>query len=442
MYLKLSIRSAGRSIFDYILYILSMVMLISVSCFSNYIANWGDMQAGFQTMALPLLTALVMLVLTDYIHTFIVKQRAKEFAIYMLLGMEKGRLASVFLCELLIVGTICFLLGAALGTGIFSIYCCAVLREAQHPSMPGIILKSILQRFACFCCVEISSILLLKQKIYKLQIVQLMHEKQRNQPLKENRKPFWGWVLLISFCSYLMLLLGISSMPDRMVFVSVSFISIPITLCVFSFYKYLYAFIASIRLSQKDILYQGCLLYQLAELTTGAKTGANINTVFCSCLLLSAGSFVFGSLLLHPDIPIYAQAAQQWMGFLQISICVLFLIVYFSILSLLQMIDLKRGARNIRILFQMGKSQGELKLLLCTQMLAKLLLPILMSFLVLLTAIPFVNHKLNFILPVSMYNFTFKAVSGFMLCFFGLYVCYCCAICTAATRYIRQNHLH
>ena len=215
MYLKLSIRSAGRSIFDYILYILSMVMLISVSCFSNYIANWGDMQAGFQTMALPLLTALVMLVLTDYIHTFIVKQRAKEFAIYMLLGMEKGRLASVFLCEMLIVGTICFLLGAALGTGIFSIYCCAVLREVQNPSMPGIVLKSVLQTFACFCCVEVSSILLLKQKIYKLQIVQLMHEKQRNQPLKENRKPFWGWVLLISFCSYLMLLLGISFMPDR-----------------------------------------------------------------------------------------------------------------------------------------------------------------------------------------------------------------------------------
>ena len=92
MYLKLSIRSAGRSIFDYILYILSVVMLISVSCFSNYIANWGDMQAGFQTMALPLLIALVMLVLTDYIHTFIVKQRAKEFAIYMLLGMEKGKI--------------------------------------------------------------------------------------------------------------------------------------------------------------------------------------------------------------------------------------------------------------------------------------------------------------------------------------------------------------
>ena len=85
MYLKLSVRSAGRSIFDYILYILSMVMLISVSCFSNYIANWGDMQAGFQTVALPLLIALVMLVLTDYIHTFIVTQRAKEIASYMLL---------------------------------------------------------------------------------------------------------------------------------------------------------------------------------------------------------------------------------------------------------------------------------------------------------------------------------------------------------------------
>ena len=60
MYLKLALRNAKRSIFDYILYIFSMVMLTSIICLSTSIANWGDVQAGFQTMALPLLIAIIM----------------------------------------------------------------------------------------------------------------------------------------------------------------------------------------------------------------------------------------------------------------------------------------------------------------------------------------------------------------------------------------------
>jgi hypothetical protein len=38
------------------------------------------MQAGFQTIALPLLIVVIMVVLVNYINIFIVKQRAKEFA--------------------------------------------------------------------------------------------------------------------------------------------------------------------------------------------------------------------------------------------------------------------------------------------------------------------------------------------------------------------------
>lgn len=50
MYLKLAIRNAKRSIFDYLLYIFSMVVLVSVIYISNCLANWGDWQVGFQTM--------------------------------------------------------------------------------------------------------------------------------------------------------------------------------------------------------------------------------------------------------------------------------------------------------------------------------------------------------------------------------------------------------
>ena len=435
MYLKLALRNAKRSMIDYLLYITSMVMLTSIIFLSNCIADWGDMQAGFQTMALPILIVIIMAVLVYYINQFIIRQRAKEFATYMLLGMEKDKLSLVFLCELSVIGLVCFLLGVALGTGIFSIFCRTLLQETGSHPILRIILKSVLQTFVYFCCVEVLSIFFMKHKIYKLQIVQLMQEKQRNQPLGADKRTFWGWILMISFFSYLALLSGISFMSDEIMTVSVSLISLPMLVCVFSFYRWLYAFIAHLRLSQADALYQGNRLYQITEMTSGGETGANVNTIFCICFIFSAAAFVFGTFLLSPDIYIFEQTSQQWMGFLQISICIIFMIIYFSVLSLLQIIDLKRENRNIQLLFHMGKNQSDLKYLICTQVLIKLFMPILMSFIILWTAAPFVNYKMNSILPV--HNQLFKAIGGFMVCFFVLYLCFFGVVYMVNMRYIK-----
>ncbi len=435
MYLKLAFRNTKRSIFDYLLYVSSMVMFTSIIFLSNSIADWGDMQAGFQTMALPLLIVMIMAVLVNYINHFIIRQRAKEFATYMLLGMEKDKLSLVFLCELSVIGLVCFLLGVILGTGIFSICCRTLLLETGSHSIFRIILKSTLQTFLYFCCVEILSIFFMKRKIYKLQIVQLMREKQRNQPFSTGKKSFWRWMLMISFFGYLASLFGISFMPNEIMTVSVSLISLPMLVCVFSFYKWLYAFIASLRLSQTDALYQGNWLYQITEMTSGSKTSANINTIFCICFIFSAAAFVFGTFLLSPDIYIFEKIQQQWMGFLQISICVIFMIIYFSVLSLLQIIDLKRENRNIRLLFHLGKNPSDLKYLICTQVLIKMFMPILMSFIILWTAAPFVNYKMNSILPA--HNYLFKSIGGFMVCFFVLYLCFFGVVYMVNMRYIK-----
>lgn len=438
MYLKLALRNAKRSLSDYILYILGVVMLTSVICISNCIANWGNMQ-GFQTMALPLLIVIIMVILMNYINTFAVKQRAKEFATYMLLGMEKSKLSSVFLCELSLIGLICFLLGTALGTGIFFAYHRMALHEAGGRFMPEIMTIGVLRTFAYFCCVEILSILFIRRKIYRLQIIQLMHEKRRNQPLMADGKSFWGLALIVSFSVYLTLLSGIAFIPGKIMFGSISFISLPVLLSIFSFYKWLYASIASWRLSQAENLYQGNRLYRIAEMTVHVKTSVRINTVFCICLVFSASSFVFGTLLLHPDVHVFENAKQQWMGSLQISICLIFMVIYFSILALLQMIDKRRETRNIRLLFHMGKNRSELKALIRTQTLIKLFLPTLMAFVILLTAAPFVNYKMNCLLPASMCNFTLKAIVLFGVCFGSLYTCYFWVIYTANTRHAKSN---
>lgn len=91
MYFKLSIRNAKRSIVNYLLYCTTMTILLSIMEVSNCIAIVGKL-VGFQTISLPILITLLLVILVGYIDSFMLKQRAKEFANYLLLGMEKKQI--------------------------------------------------------------------------------------------------------------------------------------------------------------------------------------------------------------------------------------------------------------------------------------------------------------------------------------------------------------
>ena len=435
MYLKLAFRNAKRSAFDYLLYITTMTILTAVMCVSNCIAVFGDIQAGFQTAALPLLIVLIMVVLVNYINTFMLKQRAKEFASYLLLGMEKSKLLQMFLMEFCFIGVVCFILGGLIGTGTYDTVFSNALQDAEI-QLP-LTAKSILQTLFFFGIVEILSAFRISTKIYKLQICELMNENRRNQPLGGDRKIFWGRWFAVSFFCLLLLLCWIVFLSNNVAYVAISFISIPLLCCVFAFYQWMYAYYSSKRLIQSEDLYQGNRLYRIAEMTTGTKTSALMSAIFCTCLLFAIISFVFGTFLLHKEIMIFDPVNQQWMGFLQISVCIIFMAIYFSILSLQQIIELKRQAKNILILHYMGKSQTQIRSLLKTQVMLKLFMPTLMCFALLLVGTPFINYKMNMALPTVMHNSLAKAVGWFIACFVILYLCYFLIVYIVSKRYIK-----
>ncbi len=437
MYLRLAMRNARRSIIDYLLYILTMVVLLSIICVSNCIALWGNMQANFQTASLPLLIVLIMVFLISYMNSFMVKQRAKEFATYLLLGMKKEKLSSMFACEISLIGIVCFFIGIVLGLLIYNLcFRYFGMIESDYFSLK-IMRKSILDSFVYFCIVELLSMFHMKQTVYKLQISQLMNEKRRNQPLNERGKIFWLCLFAVSISILWLMLCGIVILPDNKSYPILSVIAVPVLCCIFSFYKWLYATLSSVRMKSSEYLYKGNWLYWIAEMTSGAKTSANINAIFSMCLLFSACSFIFGTLLLSKNIHIFPNTEQKWMAFLQISICIIFMVIYFSILSLLQIIDLKRQAQDIRILHYMGKSHSSLKSLVKKQTLTKLLIPTLMCFVILFSAVPAVNFKLNGLLPAALHNMVIKSTVAFIFCFILLYFAYFYITYLISKRYIK-----
>ena len=166
MYLKLSIRNARRSFINYLLYAAAMTVLLAIIEVSNCITIVGG-SAGFQVISLPLLIAVIQIVLVGYIDTFMLKQRAKELASYLLLGMERKRLIRLFLCEVLLIGFCCCLAGTTLG---FSVYGFWYFRDPLHErihfgSLYG---KSMFYTFLSFCLIETVCSIWLRQRLYKL----------------------------------------------------------------------------------------------------------------------------------------------------------------------------------------------------------------------------------------------------------------------------------
>lgn len=437
IYLRLSIRNAKRSFRDYLLYVVTMTILLAIMEISNCIAIMGEL-ADLQTISLPLLITMIQVVLIGYIDNFILKQRAKEFASYLLLGMSKKKLENLFLCEILLIGLVCFLIGTTIG---FSVYGRFGHHTIWHEIKRYAFLygKSILYTLCCFCLVEIICAFRLKKRLEKLQIRELMYEKKRNQSMKKKdnyRK--WGIVFILSFACMIGFVCGIVFLPEDHIVYILSLVAIPLIVSVYAFYKWIFSCLYAYRKTNSVYLYHKNRLYIMASLTSNFKTAAIINAVFCMCFLFSVVSFIVGMLMLQPEIKLFDADQQQWMGTAQICICIVFAIIYFSILSLQQIIELRQNSKNDQILRCIGKSNRQIKALVNQFIAIKLTFPMAMALIIFVFCIPLLNLKINSILPITMRNAILRFTGEFFLCTLFFYLCYFLVVSTMSKQYIKS----
>ncbi len=438
MYLKLSIRNARRSFINYLLYIAAMTVLLAVIEGANCIAIIGEL-AGFQVISLPLLIAAIQIVLAGYIDAFMLKQRAKEFASYLLLGMEKRKLTRLFLCEVLLIGFCCYIVGTTIG---FSVYGFWYFREPLHEMKHWEILygKSMLYTFLAFCLIEAVCSFRLKRCLDKLQIRELMYERNRSQGVKNiGSYKKWRAVFLLCFIWFMGCVCGIVYLPGGYLVYPVSIMIIPLLLSVFAFYKWMFGFLYAYRRMKSVRIYQKDRLYITANATSNFKTAAMANAVFCICFLFSGCSFVTGKLMMQPEFQLFDPAARQWMGASQISICIVFLVIYFSILSLQQMIEVRQNSKSNQIMRCMGKSNRQIARLMDWQLAMKLTSPMIMALLMVLFCLPLLNGKMNLVLPDSLHNILFRLVGEYGACILFFYICYFGIVRTMSKRYIGHS---
>lgn len=423
MYFKLSFRNAKRSFADYLFYMMAMVILLAIMEASNCVSIMGKMRFGFQTASLPILIAVILVILVGYIDAFMLKQRAKEFANYLLLGMGKGELLRMFLLEFFIVGFFCFMAGSLIGFGSYGLFCFAMLRQAKGGMLP-LLGNSLSQTFFYFCAVEGMGAFYIARVMRKLQIRELVCEKERSQTLADgdSYRKSWGTVFGVSLLCLAGSIGGIAFLPEYIASPIISIVAAPLLCFIFSFYQCIFGILRAARQKREVLLYGRNRLYMIAQLTSDFKTGAVMNAVLCICLLFSAMSFFFGTMMLWSGAYIFDIENQNWMGFLQISLSVIFFVIYFSVLSLQQIVKMRREAGSIRTLYYLGRSRSQIRKLVKGQIAIRLSMPMILTFALLLFCVPLINRRLNLALPVEMHNILWKSAGGFcgLLCFFCL----------------------
>jgi len=126
VYFKLAIKNIAKRKHDYLIYFISVMLVVAFMYSYMILAFSGDIKemmssfSGFNKaiVAISAFVALISGFMISYTINYILMRRKKEIAIYMLMGMEEKKICNIFSYENFIIGTVAFVVGLFVGTGI------------------------------------------------------------------------------------------------------------------------------------------------------------------------------------------------------------------------------------------------------------------------------------------------------------------------------------
>lgn len=200
-----NVRRAGR---DYLVYLLTLTLGVTVFYAFNTISMQVDI-AGIdeeglaQVMGsilgdLTYFLAGVMAFLMVYANNFIMKRRKKEFGLYQVLGMGRGRVATIMALETVIVSVVAFVAGIVLGVGLSQLmtFFTASLFKTQIANFHFFFsVHAFNLTLPCMLVMFVLTLLLNLRAVRRTKLIELMGAERRNESIK-TRNP---WIAIAIF---------------------------------------------------------------------------------------------------------------------------------------------------------------------------------------------------------------------------------------------------
>ena len=278
---KLSFRNMKRSTKDYLVYMLTMTLVVALLyafgslIFRNGLEQYFSMKLqGLMGVMIGLATFFIMLIvswLINYMVKFMLERRSAEFGIYLLLGMKKRTIARLYIRENFLLGGVSFLIGTAAGILLQQVLMAVMFSMVQMEYRLSIAPdgRTMLMAAVCFGGCYLLALFRCKRKFKKMNIQALMNAKRRNEEIREKYE--YGKQFLFPLSVFFIFLFWkmfgrLSSTQQVMYFL------IGLVVTIYLFYLGLSAFIICYVRKGGAAVYKGQNLFLLRQFASKMRT--------------------------------------------------------------------------------------------------------------------------------------------------------------------------
>lgn len=143
MLYKLAFRNAKRSLSDYAIYLITVTLSFSLMFSFGLVASSDaitGLSEGMNTfqMVLDFINIIILFVicfLINYTTKFMFTKRSREFGMYLLLGIRRGRVILMFLTEILLLGLFALALSFPIGFVVSQVISLVIVRAFEIPEV-------------------------------------------------------------------------------------------------------------------------------------------------------------------------------------------------------------------------------------------------------------------------------------------------------------------
>lgn len=208
MLAKLALRNMRRSARDYLVYFVTMTVVVALMFAFNSLLFSEDIQrvlheAGVMMVMVGLATFFIVIIvawLINYMLRFILEKRSREFGIYLLLGMEKKQIAKLYMRENILLGAVAFLVGIVFGILVQQILMAVLYSMVLNDYRLNVEMDGgcLVMTALCYACCYVLALFRCKRKLKKMNIHGLMNAEKQNEEVRESREGLKKWLLPLS----------------------------------------------------------------------------------------------------------------------------------------------------------------------------------------------------------------------------------------------------
>lgn len=303
MLFKLSIKNIQKSIKDYAIYFLTLVLGVAIFYVFNSIESQTVMmKVSSNTLEIinlmnQLLSSVSVFIsfilgfLIIYASRFLIKRRNKEFGIYLTLGMSKRKISLILFFETLIIGILSLGVGLLIGFLLSELMSLLVanLFEADMTNF-----RFIFSSSAALKCLIYFGIMYLIVMIFntisvnKCKLIDLINSSKKTEKIKL-KNPILCVIIFIIACDMLIYSYYFVT-SDSKLSGDITSLYIPIVLgalSTFLIFWSLSGLILKIVMNMKGLYYKGLNSFTLRQISSKINTTVFSSTIICLMLFIT-----------------------------------------------------------------------------------------------------------------------------------------------------------